>query len=173
MPRRPRRKPLIWLWRLLTVWMCTAPRTRSPAEALMLVRDLERRRDGRVAAVGVGDHQGIRGEDRLQHLLHAVRIECRQGMAEGLAAAIGGDQNRHLLARKAGLAGLAAALARLSVQLPLSLAALQNEGFVRLDNPGKPIRRLAHRRQKAVAPAMRRACSADSLIVSPSASEAP
>jgi len=47
--------------------------------------------------------------------------------------------------------------ARLARQLPLALAALQNEGLVRLDDPGKPIRRLAHRRQKAVAPAMRRA----------------
>ncbi len=31
MPRNRRRKPLIWLWRLLTVWMCTAPRTHSAA----------------------------------------------------------------------------------------------------------------------------------------------
>jgi len=51
-----------------------------------LVRDIERRRDGRVAAVGVGDEQRIRGEDRLQHLLHGVRVQRRQGMAEGLAS---------------------------------------------------------------------------------------
>lgn len=37
-----------------------------------LVRDVERRHDGRIAAVGVGDQQRIRGEDRLQHLLHAL-----------------------------------------------------------------------------------------------------
>ena len=51
-----------------------------------LVRDVERRRDGRIAAVGVGDQQGIRGEDRLQHLLHAICVQRRQGVAEGLAA---------------------------------------------------------------------------------------
>ena len=47
--------------------------------------------------------------------------------------------------------------ARLAIQLPLPLPALENEGLVRLDDPGKPVRRLAHRRQEAVTPAMRRA----------------
>ena len=64
MPRRMRRKPLIWLWRLLTVWMCTAHRAPDPLASGgvdALVRDVERRRDGRIAAVGVGDEQGIRG----------------------------------------------------------------------------------------------------------------
>ena len=37
-----------------------------------LVRDVERGCDGRIAAVGVGDQQGIRGEDRCQHRLHVV-----------------------------------------------------------------------------------------------------
>ena len=78
-------------------------------------------------------------------------------MAQRLAAAVGGDQDRHLLAREAALTSLAAAPARLAPQLPLSLAALEDEGLVRLDGPGKPVRRLAHRRQKTVAPAMRRA----------------
>jgi len=40
-----------------------------------LVRDVERRRDRRVAAVGVGDQQRIRGEDLLQHLAYDSRIE--------------------------------------------------------------------------------------------------
>ena len=52
-----------------------------------LVRDVERRRDGRMAAVGVVDEKRIRGEDRLQHVLHAVCVQRRQGMAEGRAAA--------------------------------------------------------------------------------------
>ena len=51
-----------------------------------LVRDIERRRDGRIAAVGVRDGQRIRGEDRLQHLLYADCVESGQGMAEGRAA---------------------------------------------------------------------------------------
>ena len=89
-----------------------------------LVRDVERRRDGRIAAVGVGDQQGIGGEDRLQHLLHVVCVESGQGMAEGRTGTVGGDQYRHLLAREPALAGLAAAPTRLSVQLPLPLAAL-------------------------------------------------
>ena len=156
MPRKARRKPLIWLWRLLTVWMCSAhPLAGRGVDAL--VRDVERRRDGRIAAVGVGDEQRIRGEDRLQHVLHAVCVQRRQGMAEGRAAAVGGDQDRHLLAREAALLGLAAAPARLALQLPLPLPALKDEGLVRLDDPRKPVRRLAHRRQEAVAPAMRRA----------------
>ena len=50
-----------------------------------------------------------------------------------------------------------AAPARLALQLPLPLPALKDEGLVRLDDPRKPVRRLAHRRQEAVAPAMRRA----------------
>ena len=45
------------------------------------MRDIERRRDGWVAAVGVGDEQRIRGEDRLQHVLHGVRVQRGQGMA--------------------------------------------------------------------------------------------
>ena len=71
-----------------------------------LVRDVERRRDGRIAAVGVGNEQRIWSEDRLQHFLHAVRVQRRQGMAEGLVTTVGGDQDRHLLAREAALAGL-------------------------------------------------------------------
>ena len=115
--------------------------------------DVERRRNGRIAAVGVGDEQRIRRDDRLQHLLHALCVQRRQGMAEGLARTVGGDQDRHLLAREAAFAGLPTAPAR----LPLPLAALQKEGLVRLDDPGKPIWRLANRRQKEVAPAMLRA----------------
>ena len=45
-----------------------------------------------------------------------------------------GMQDRHLLAREAAFAGLAAAPARLAIQLPLPLPALENEGLVRLDD---------------------------------------
>ncbi len=64
-----------------------------------LVRDVEHRRNGRIAAVGVGDEQRIRCDDRLQPLLHAVWVEGGQGMAEGLARTVGGDQDRRLRAR--------------------------------------------------------------------------
>ena len=122
-----------------------------------LMRDGERRSGGRIAAAGVRDEQGIPSDDRLQRLPHAVGVEGRQGVAEGRAGAIGGDQDRHLLAREAAFAGLAAAPARLAVQLPLALPALKHEGLVGLDDPGKPVRRLPNRLQEAVAPAMRRA----------------
>ena len=121
------------------------------------MRDGERRSGGRIAAAGVRDEQGIPSDDRLQRLPHAVGVEGRQGVAEGRAGAIGGDQDRHLLAREAAFAGLAAAPARLAVQLPLALPALKHEGLVGLDDPGKPVRRLPNRLQEAVAPAMRRA----------------
>ena len=65
---------------------------------------------------------------------------------------IGGDQDRHLLAREAAFVGLAAASARLAVQLPLALPALKHKGLVGLDDPGKPVRRLPDRLQEAVAP---------------------
>ena len=52
-----------------------------------LVRDVERRCGGWIAAVGVGDEQGIPGDDRLQRLPHAVGVEGRQGVAEGCAGA--------------------------------------------------------------------------------------
>ena len=64
-----------------------------------LVWDVEHRRNGRIAAVGVGDEQRIRCDDRLQPLLHAVCVEGGQGMAEGLARTVGGDQDRPRRAR--------------------------------------------------------------------------
>ncbi len=64
-----------------------------------LVWDVERRRNGRIAAVGVGDEHRIRCDDRLQPLLHAVCVEGGQGMAEGLARTAGGDQDRPRRAR--------------------------------------------------------------------------
>ena len=109
-----------------------------------------------IAPVGVGDEQGVTGKDRLQSLNHALGVEDRQGAVEGLAGAVGSDQDRHLLAREAAFASLAAAPARLAVQLPLPLPALEHEGLVGLDDPAKAVRRLTDRLQEAVAPAKRR-----------------
>ena len=121
-----------------------------------LVRDVERCRDRWIAPVGVGDEQGVPGDNRLQSLRHALGVEDRQGAAEGLAGTVCGDQDRHLLAREAAFAGFAAAPARLAVQLPLPLPALEHEGLVGLDDPAKAVRRLTDRLQEAVAPAKRR-----------------
>ena len=68
-----------------------------------LVRNVERRRDGRVAAIGGGDQKSMRDEDRLQDFLHPASVQRRQGMTEDLATTVGGDQDRHLLARRAAL----------------------------------------------------------------------
>ena len=117
---RNRRKPLIWLWRLLTVWMCRAPADPLAGGAVdALVRDVERRCDGRIAAVGVGDEQGIAGDDRLQRLLHALCVESGQGLAERSAATRTGT-------RETAFAGLAAGAGAASVQL------IRTEGLVRL-----------------------------------------
>ena len=92
---------------------------------------------GAMAATGVGDEQGVRGDHRRQRPLHAVRVELRQGAAEGRGATVGG--------------------VACAVQVPLALAAFEREGRGGLDDPGEPVRRLPNRRQEAVAPAERRA----------------
>ena len=49
-------------------------------------RDVERRCDGRIAAVGVGDEQGIAGDDRLQRLLHGLfALPTERGVPRVLA----------------------------------------------------------------------------------------
>ncbi len=47
-----------------------------------LVKNAERRGGGAMAATGVGDEQGVRGDHRRQRPLHAVRVELRQGAAK-------------------------------------------------------------------------------------------
>ena len=143
MPRKPRRKSLIWLWRLLTVWMCRAALAGGAVEC----------RPAATGAGWLGDEQGIAGDDRLQRLLHALceagRVRLRVAPARS-AATVG------QLAREAAFAGLAAAPARLAVQLRSPFRLSERRSRPPYD-PGKPVRRLAHRRQEAVAPAMRRA----------------
>ncbi len=64
-----RRKPLIWLWRLLTVWMCSAPRTRTPAEASM--------REGCRAPPRRADSSGWRRR-RAAHRRRSFTVEVRR-----------------------------------------------------------------------------------------------
>ena len=128
--------------------MCTAPRTRSPTTAVDgLVGDCERCRDTR-APVGVGDEQGVAGESP------SLGVEDRQGRRVSPVRSRG-DQDRHLLAREAAFAGFAATPARLAVQLPLPLPALELEGLAGLDDPAKELRRLTARLQEAVTPVKR------------------
>ena len=159
MPRKPRRKPLVWLWRLLTVWMCSAhPLAGRGVDAL--VRDVERRRDGRIAAVGVGDEQRIRGEDRLQHVLHAVCVQRRQGMAEGLVRR-GRRRPGSAPARARGRASWRLAHAPAQACAPASAPPSGSQGRCVSSASTIPASRSGAWR------------SADSLIVSPVPSEAP
>ncbi len=43
-----------------------------------LVGEVERRRDGRIATVGVGDRQGIPGDDRLQDRQRPAETKCHR-----------------------------------------------------------------------------------------------
>ena len=93
----------------LDVWSVADPIAGRGVDAL--VRGAERHRDGRIAAVDVGDQRDIQGEGRLQHRLHVVCVQRRQGVAdEGrTGSSVGGDQDRHLLAREAAFLRFAGA----------------------------------------------------------------
>ena len=100
---------------------------------------------GWIAAIGVGDKQGIRGDDRSERLLQAIGVESGQRRAGRCAAALSGNQDRYLLARKPALTGFSAATACLAVQFPVSFPALDHEGLVGLDHPAAPVWSLPNR----------------------------
>src|SRR4051812_44058669 len=70
--------------------------------------------------------------------------------------AVGGDQDRHLLARQSPLGGLAAAFARRAIELAVTLAAVQQVGLVGLDDAAQGGGGGLDRLEEAVAPAERR-----------------
>ncbi len=143
-----------------------------------LVWDVERRRNGWIAAVGVGDEQRIRCDDRLQPLLHAVCVEGGQGMAEGLARAVGGDQDRPRLAREPGLRAVPPRRRglRSSFRSPLRLSRTKVSSTSTIPASRSGVWRTAARKRYRQCCAVRGAIpqrSAASLIVLRSASEAP
>ena len=79
----------------------------------------------------------------------------RQDAGKRRATAIGGDQDRHLLFGEPALAGDAAPLARLAIQLSRPFAAGQDVGFVGLDDPFELDRAGLDRGQEAMPPAKR------------------
>src|SRR3954463_10209396 len=168
MPRRARRKPFSLEWRLLTVWMCSSPRTRSPADWLrtswLMPRAAAqagepgppsgtRRATGPATGFGAasGDQQSIGADDRLEGRREGGCGNRRQHGAEGCARAVGRPQHRHQFVRQSSLGGLAAALAGFSIRRigirsallgplpgPIALAAPQDEGLIGLDDAEQP-----------------------------------
>ena len=89
---------------------------------------------GRIAAMTVRNQNDVGIQNRFEHRLQGLGVDRRKNLADGCAAAIGGDQDRHLFIRQAALAGLAATLARLAIQSARSLVALKHVRLVNFDN---------------------------------------
>ena len=110
---RMRRKPLkIWLWRLLTVWICTAPRTRytSRAEASMLSVEGGRARLRRADSSGCASRDSRASGARTRPHPLRTHLRCRAFSAEQALVAEWRppgralDQDRHLLDARASSA---------------------------------------------------------------------
>ena len=144
------------------------PGTPSFANALAPFMTRGRRGAWPIRAVGVGHRHNVGLDDRLKSLLERIGAHLGQHRARVAAAAVGGRKDRNLLARQAAAGRLATAATRLAARFPLTLATVQNERLVRLDNPPQLMRRLLYRPQKPAAPTKRRRCrnarTYDSLI---------
>src|SRR5690349_22183340 len=157
MPRNALRKPLICWWRLLTVWIWRSPRTRSPAawmSASWLMPRAAAAGGKQLAPSVMSRTSGPTAGSSTAWMALAETVgstAVRRG-----AAAVGGDQDRHLLARQPALGGLAAALAGRPVEVPVALAAVQQVGFVGLDDAAQRGGGGLDRREEAMAPAERR-----------------
>ena len=99
-----------------------------------LVANAHGRCAGRIAAMTVGNQNDVGVHSRFKRRLQRLGVNRRKNLADGCAAAVSGDQNRHLFIRQAALAGLAATLARLAIQSARSLVALKHIGLVNFDN---------------------------------------
>ena len=111
------------------------------------------RRAWPIALTAVGHKHDIPVDDRADRLFQRVGSHCGQNHTECRAATICSNQNRHLFARQAALAGPAAPFAGLASQFALSLMALQNIGFIDLDYSFQFLRGLPCGLQKPVTPA--------------------
>ena len=89
---------------------------------------------GRIAAMTVRHQNDVGIQNRFEHRLQGLGVDRRKNLADGCAAAVGGDQNRHLFVRQTALAGLSSTLARLAIQGARSLVALKHIGLVNFDN---------------------------------------
>ena len=118
-----------------------------------LVANAHGRSAGRIAAMTVRNQNDVGVHSRFEHRLQSLGVDRRKNLADGCAAAIGGDQDRHLFMRQTALAGLSSTLARLAIQSARSLVALKHIGLVNFDNAleFRPI--LSRRLQETVPPA--------------------
>src|SRR3954471_24981374 len=102
---------------------------------------------GGIAGAAIGDQQGIGADDRLEGCGQGRRGHRGQDRADGRTGTVGSDQDRNLFVGQAALLRLAASLAGLAIgqvrsglaflgPLPdtIPLPALQDKGFIRLDN---------------------------------------
>ncbi len=81
---------------------------------------------------------GRPGNDLPERARDANGVEPRQDGIDGRAGAVAGDDDWDLLRRQTPLGGLAAPLARGSRQIPaFALEGFEDEGLVRLDDPGQ------------------------------------
>ena len=110
----------------------------------------------RETAGPIGDEQDVRADGGFQHRLDGNGRDCREHGAHRGAGAVGGDQDRHLLARQPALGGLAAAFTRRPIELPVTLAAVQQIGFIGLDDAAQRGGSGVDRLEEAMAPAERR-----------------
>ncbi len=84
--------------------------------------------------MSVGHRNNILIHDGLDGGSQRIGIDRSQNRADCRAAAISGNQDRNLFIRQAPFAGLASPAARLARKVSFALLALQNTGFVGLDN---------------------------------------
>src|SRR5690349_13036957 len=154
MPRNALRKPLICWWRLLTVWIWRSPRTRSPAawmSASWLMPRAAAAGGKQLAPSVMSRTSGPTAGSSTAWMALAETVGSNRGQRG--AGAVGGDQDRHLLARQPTLGGLAAALAGRPVEPAVSLAAVQQVGLVGLDDAAQRGGGGLERFEEAVAPA--------------------
>src|SRR4051812_12965887 len=88
----------------------------------------------RETAGPIGDEQDVGADGGFQPRLDGAGRDRREHRRQRGAGAVGGDQDRHLLARQSPLGGLAAAVARRAIELAVALAAVQQVGLVGLDD---------------------------------------
>ena len=89
---------------------------------------------GRTGAVSVGHRNNILIHDGLDGGSQRIDIDRSQNRADFRAAAVSGNQDRNLFIRQASFAGLPSPAARLVRKVSVAFFAVQNTGFVGLDN---------------------------------------
>src|SRR3954462_12551899 len=169
MPRNALRKPLICWWRLLTVWIWSSPRTRSPADWIraswlmpraaaaggkQLAPSVTSRTSGPTAGsstawMALAETAGSTAVSVVPVRAAATRTGTCPRDSPRLAAL-------PPRLRRGPVGAFAAAVARRPVELAVALAAVQQVGLVGLDDAAQGGGGGLDRLEEAVAPAERR-----------------